>query len=67
MADYCRASSAEEKLSEDIDQLFELTKIMVLVLSGLVPGLEDNNTTGNPQLFFLSGIVTDYDCQPDML
>jgi hypothetical protein len=29
-----------------MDQLFELTKIMVLVLSGLVPGLEESNSKG---------------------
>jgi hypothetical protein len=40
------STSAEENLSEDIDQLFELTKIVVLVLSGLVPGLEENNSKG---------------------
>ncbi|KAF2734882.1 HEAT repeat protein-like protein [Polyplosphaeria fusca] len=38
------ASPGEEKLSEDIDQLFELTKIMVLVLAGLVPKLDDTKT-----------------------
>jgi hypothetical protein len=38
--------SGEENLSEDIDQLFELTKIIVLVLSGLVPGLEESNSKG---------------------
>ncbi|KAF2119193.1 HEAT repeat protein-like protein [Lophiotrema nucula] len=38
------APSAEENLSEDIDQLFELTKIMVLVLTGLVPNLDDTKT-----------------------
>ena len=31
----------EDKLSDDIDQLFELTRIMLLILSGLVPTLED--------------------------
>jgi len=41
-----RTSPTDENLSEDIDQLFELTKIMVLVLSGLVPGLEDSNIKG---------------------
>jgi hypothetical protein len=41
-----RSASAEENLSEDIDQLFELTKIIVLVLSGLVPGLEESNSKG---------------------
>ena len=30
-----------EKLSDDIEQLFELTRIIVLVLSGLIPTLED--------------------------
>lgn len=40
------STSAEENLSEDIDQLFELTKIVVLVLSGLVPGLEESNSKG---------------------
>ncbi|KAI9756970.1 MAG: hypothetical protein M4579_003628 [Chaenotheca gracillima] len=34
--------SAAEHLSEDIDQLFELTRIMVLVLAGLVPNLTDS-------------------------
>lgn len=36
------APVGEEKLSEDIDQLFELTKIIVLVLAGLVPNLTEN-------------------------
>ncbi|KAK1912570.1 hypothetical protein P3342_010173 [Pyrenophora teres f. teres] len=45
------ATSSDEHLSEDIDQLFELTKIMVLVLSGLVPGLEDSKATGKLALF----------------
>jgi HEAT repeat-containing protein 5 len=31
----------DEKLSDDIEQLFELTRIMVLVLTGLIPTLED--------------------------
>ena len=31
----------DEKLSDDIEQLFELTRIIVLVLSGLIPTLED--------------------------
>ncbi|KAH6624733.1 armadillo-type protein [Chaetomium sp. MPI-SDFR-AT-0129] len=30
------------ELSEDIEQLFELTRIIVLVLSGLLPGLSDS-------------------------
>jgi hypothetical protein len=41
-----RSTPGEENLSEDIDQLFELTKIIVLVLSGLVPGLEESNSKG---------------------
>ncbi|KAF2647448.1 HEAT repeat protein-like protein [Lophiostoma macrostomum CBS 122681] len=39
------SSNGEENLSEDIDQLFELTKIMVLVLTGLVPSLDDTKTS----------------------
>lgn len=39
--------NGEETLSDDIEQLFELTRIMVLVLAGLVPGLGDNNTQGS--------------------
>ena len=31
----------EEKLSDDIEQLFELTRIIVLVMTGLIPTLED--------------------------
>jgi HEAT repeat-containing protein 5 len=34
----------EEKLSEDIDQLFELTRIIVLVLAGLVPNLTEDRS-----------------------
>ncbi|KAH3955539.1 hypothetical protein HBI81_036910 [Parastagonospora nodorum] len=43
-------TSGEENLSEDIDQLFELTKIIVLVLSGLVPGLEESNSKARHDL-----------------
>ncbi|KAF1946540.1 HEAT repeat protein-like protein [Clathrospora elynae] len=43
-------TSADEHLSEDIDQLFELTKIMVLVLSGLVPGLEDSKAKARHEM-----------------
>ena len=32
----------DDKLSEDIDQLFELTRIIVLVLAGLVPNLTED-------------------------
>ena len=31
-----------DKLSDDIDQLFELTRIIILVLTGLVPTLKDS-------------------------
>ncbi|RAR02328.1 ARM repeat-containing protein [Stemphylium lycopersici] len=43
-------TAADEHLSEDIDQLFELTKIMVLVLSGLVPGLEDSKAKARHEM-----------------
>ena len=38
------ASDGDEHLSDDIEQLFELTRIMVLVLTGLVPSLDDGKT-----------------------
>ncbi|GAO13879.1 uncharacterized protein UV8b_03888 [Ustilaginoidea virens] len=38
-----RQADDEGDLSEDIDQLFELTRIIVLVLSGLVPNLSEGN------------------------
>ncbi|OCT54946.1 HEAT repeat protein [Cladophialophora carrionii] len=31
----------DDKLSDDIEQLFELTRIIILVLTGLIPTLED--------------------------
>ena len=31
----------DDKLSDDIDQLFELTRIIILVLTGLIPTLKD--------------------------
>lgn len=37
-------------LSEDIEQLFELTRIIVLVLSGLLPNLTDTKQSVRPQL-----------------
>jgi hypothetical protein len=37
----------EEKLSEDIDQMFELTRIIVLVLAGLIPNLTEDKARGN--------------------
>ncbi|KAF7556071.1 hypothetical protein G7046_g6405 [Stylonectria norvegica] len=38
-----RHSPEEGDLSEDIDQLFELTRIIVLVLTGLLPNLSEGN------------------------
>lgn len=38
-----RAVADEGDLSEDIDQLFELTRIIVLVLTGLLPNLSEGN------------------------
>ncbi|PWI74534.1 HEAT repeat protein [Purpureocillium lilacinum] len=38
-----RQASDEGDLSEDIDQLFELTRIIVLVLSGLLPNLAEGS------------------------
>lgn len=38
-----RHGSEEGDLSEDIDQLFELTRIIVLVLTGLLPNLTEGN------------------------
>jgi len=37
-----REDSESGELSEDIEQLFELTRIIVLVLSGLLPNLSDS-------------------------
>ena len=36
-------SQDDENLSDDIDQLFELTRIIVLTLAGLIPGLAESN------------------------
>lgn len=36
-----KSEDRQEKLSEDVGQLFELTRIIVLVLTGLVPTLDD--------------------------
>ncbi|KAK5003342.1 hypothetical protein LTR28_010285, partial [Elasticomyces elasticus] len=38
-----RINGGGESLGDDIDQLFELTRIIVLVLAGHVPGLSDSN------------------------
>lgn len=39
----CSNEVDEDNLSEDVDQLFELTRIIVLVLAGLIPGLAESN------------------------
>lgn len=36
-----KSKDRDEKLSDDIEQLFELTRIIILVLTGLIPTLED--------------------------
>lgn len=38
------SADEEDRLSEDIDQLFELTRIIVLVLAGLVPNLTEDKS-----------------------
>lgn len=45
-ADCCSNAVEEEKLSDDIDQMFELTRIIVLVLAGLVPNLTEDKSRG---------------------
>ncbi len=40
----------EEHLSDDIEQLFELTRIIVLVLAGVLPNLSEHNPSARPQL-----------------
>jgi hypothetical protein len=47
----------EEKLSEDIDQLFELTKIMVLVLTGLIPNLTNTKSQGTKDMRVVNAIA----------
>lgn len=36
-----KSQDRDDKLSDDIEQLFELTRIIILVLTGLIPTLED--------------------------
>ncbi|KAH7329245.1 armadillo-type protein [Stachybotrys elegans] len=45
-----RQGAEEGDLSEDIDQLFELTRIIVLVLSGVLPNLSEGNQPVRHQL-----------------
>lgn len=40
------SGSQAENLTEDIDQLFELTRLIVLVLAGLLPNLVDSKMLG---------------------
>ncbi|KAI9673092.1 MAG: hypothetical protein M1829_004406 [Trizodia sp. TS-e1964] len=47
---YHEAAGSGENLSEDIDQLFELTRIIVLVLSGLLPNLTGPKSKARHQL-----------------
>ncbi|KAI9879672.1 MAG: hypothetical protein M1830_007779 [Pleopsidium flavum] len=44
------AQSGGENLSDDVEQLFELTRIMVLVLAGLLPNLNDPKSLNRHQL-----------------
>ena len=39
-----------DHLSDDIEQLFELTRIIVLVLAGILPNLAAHNPSSRPQL-----------------
>ncbi|KAL6246356.1 hypothetical protein RBB50_006592 [Rhinocladiella similis] len=45
-----KSHDRDEKLSDDIEQLFELTRIIILVLTGLVPTLEDPPGSANRRL-----------------
>lgn len=45
-AETISSSADDESLSDDIDQLFELTRIIVLVLAGLVPNLTQDKSRG---------------------
>ncbi|KAK5990286.1 Pof6 interactor 1-like protein [Cladobotryum mycophilum] len=45
-----RQAAEDGDLSEDIDQLFELTRIIVLVLSGLLPNLSEGNQPARHQM-----------------
>jgi HEAT repeat-containing protein 5 len=41
-----KSNSQVENLTEDIDQLFELTRLMVLVIARLLPNVVDQKTMG---------------------
>ena len=40
----------DDDLSDDIEQLFDLTRIIVLVLAGILPNLAEHNPSSRPQL-----------------
>lgn len=48
--DLCSAPETEEHLSDDIDQLFELTRIIVLVIAQYVPSLSETSPPGKEQI-----------------
>jgi HEAT repeat-containing protein 5 len=52
------APREEEKLSDDIDQLFELTRIIILVIAGLVPNLTEDKTRGMPHQYITRTTLT---------
>ncbi|KAF4958142.1 hypothetical protein FSARC_11091 [Fusarium sarcochroum] len=45
-----RHATEEGDLSDDIDQLFELTRIIILVLTGLLPSLSEGNQPARHQM-----------------
>lgn len=45
-----KSQDRDDKLSDDIEQLFELTRIIILVLTGLIPTLEDPPGTAGRRL-----------------
>lgn len=45
-----KSQDRDEQLSDDIEQLFELTRIIILVLTGLVPTLEEPAGTATRRL-----------------
>ncbi|KAK4997374.1 hypothetical protein LTR66_003198 [Elasticomyces elasticus] len=53
-----RINGGGESLGDDIDQLFELTRIIVLVLAGHVPGLSDNNNAMQTPAVFSEDAVS---------
>lgn len=37
-------SDRDDKLSDDIEQLFELTRVMILILAGMIPSVDQSST-----------------------